>query len=228
MAWQETLLLLWNYIIYNLFPRVWEMFITPWKHVETLWAVLPLILILVLIHLYFGRHKTEQLGWNSAFGNSISLLWICVILVKLFFTQHSLHDVSVDPLVFQKSILLGLLLIWVFVQLVFNFFHTIPKRFAFVLSSADSVYILAYILISIIAGRIMVDKHGVLAAVVLFCVMVGILEFIKYITPGSARAERILKKREQKKEQRKFAKKNARKKKFKKIIQKIGLFKQKV
>ncbi|MBW2987658.1 hypothetical protein KY336_03860 [Candidatus Woesearchaeota archaeon] len=191
-----------EYLIGTLFPLVWELLSRPWLHIDTLWMILPLILILVLIHLYFGRYRKEELGWNSAFGNSVSLLWICVILGRDIVQRHGFETLYSEFLtnhfVMSDVILVSILTVWVIVLLFMNYFHVLPKKIAFIVSSSDSVYILAYVIISLVVGNFIVDKHVILAAVVVFVLLTAVLELIKIITPMSRGSLTSVKKKKKK------------------------------
>lgn len=197
----------------------WEILITPWLHAETLWMILPLVLILVLIHLYFGRYRTEELGWNSAFSNSISLLWICVIIL------HSLHgEYGFSGMLggegLANLVIVGVLVIWVALMLVFNFFHVLPKKAAFTVSSSDFVYVLAYIIIAVVVGNIAVtNASAILAGILLFVVMVAVLQLMKRLVPLSKSSKKTMKKREKKNKRKKAGKKAAKTRKINKIIE---------
>jgi hypothetical protein len=187
----------------------WKIFIRPWTSPETLWLVLPLVLILLLIHLYFGRHRTEELGWNSAFGNSISLLWVCVILFRFLFSEYKWAAVFFESKPMKSLIIIGVLTLWVLLLLAFNFFHVMPKRLAFVLSSSDSLYILAYIIISVIIGDFALNMKTLIAAIILFIIMLAALQLIKHLIPMTQSAKQVKKARKEKKKKEKAGKKAA-------------------
>lgn len=214
-----------EYVLDNLVPLVGEIFIRPWLHIDTLWMILPLILILILINLYFGRYRTAKLGWGSAFSNSISLLWVCIILGRLLIERHGLEVLYstflTSHLVMKDVILVGILTVWVLVLLYLNYFHIIPRRFAFIISSFDAVYILAYVIISLVIGNFVINVHTVIAAVILFILMFLALQAIKLVTPMSRSALRAVKKKAKKEKRKKAAKKAARTRKARGFIDDI-------
>ena len=129
---------------------------TPLDNPEILPNVLPLILGAVVMELYFGKHKKESLGWNTATGNAI--LWISTGL-SLYFTpglgQLELYAVY------------GLLSTGLFV-LYMDFFHKWPSTVAFVISSSAIVYTLAYTLVIIIRTGMPMELATYQAAVLFF------------------------------------------------------------
>ncbi|MBD3310737.1 hypothetical protein GF351_05970 [Candidatus Woesearchaeota archaeon] len=194
----------------------WEIFIHPWTLRRSLWMILPLMLILVFIHLYFGRHRSEELGWNSAFSNSISLLWICMILSRFLFENYSWSEMLSEPQAMKSLIIIGILVSWVLVLLVLNYFHVMPKRLAFMLSSSDSVYVMAYIVISVIVDGFPLDQKTLIASLALFVIMLSVLQVIKHIIPMTRSAKQVLREREKRDKKEKAGKKAAETRKLKK------------
>ena len=166
-----------SYIFQELIPRLLELFTDPWLHRESLWIILSTIFIAVLIEMYFGRYKSEELGWNTAFSNSISLFWVGVILLRVIFAENNIVMILSDPVLIKKLIIIGIFLFWIFLLLFFNFFHILPKRFAFLISSATFINPLAYVLIAIILGDFPLDGTTSLAAFFLFNLTNNLLYF---------------------------------------------------
>ncbi len=204
----------------EVFKFMWKILITPWLSSDGLWAILPLVLILIFINFYFGRNRAEELGWNSAFGNTISLLWVCVILWKFLITNHTSVEIFSHPLV-RDFILLSILSLWVILLSVFNFFHVLPRKFAFIISSSYSLYILGYIVISFVIGGVVITKTSLLGAIILFFLMFLLLQFIKWMVPIDPTDKPVLEKRKKKKNRKKGAKKAAKTRKRKNIFRKI-------
>ena len=193
---------------------VWRLFITPWTNYDVLWLILPLVLILLLIHIYFGRHRAEELGWNSAFGNSISLFWICIILFRFLFQKYDLVDLTTNTIFLKNFAIVTILSFWVILLMGFNFYHKLPKKFAYLISSSDSLYVLAYVVISIVMGEINVTNKVFAGAIILFIILILALQALRFFIPMSkgSKISKALKKKNKRK------KKMARKIKSKKSI----------
>ena len=41
--------------------------------------------VTLIMTLYFGRHRDEELGWNTAFGNSLTLLFVSIDLFRYIY-----------------------------------------------------------------------------------------------------------------------------------------------
>lgn len=210
--------LAYHYLVNEFFPLIGRIFITPWLSINTLWTILPLILILILIHFYFGRYRTEELGWNSAFSNTISLFWVCIILLRFLFEKYGWYALftAADFEITKNYILVGFLTLWVILLFIFNFFHIWPKKFAFIISSADSVYISAYIVISLIVGEFPINIQTLAASIIIFSILLLLLNLLKRLVPMARGAKIALAKKKKKKKRQKAAKKAAQTRKEKK------------
>lgn len=199
---------MYNYI-FDILKLVWKLFINPLKNYHTIWLVIPLILILITIHFYFGRYRSEELGWNSAFGNSISLFWICIILWKYLHDKYDITILIHDQYTIKYLFLISFLSVWVIMLLIFNFFHLVSRKLAFIISSADSIYILAYIIISIIMTDFVLNYELLFASIILFILMILLFDGIKILIPMTKNARQVLKNKKKKDKRKKAAKKAA-------------------
>lgn len=211
--------MIWQYAI-NYLLLAWDIFINPLQNSSTLWIVLPLILILLLIHIYFGRYPTENISWSTAFSNTISLLWVCIILFNYFISRYTITEILANPSLIEGMSLILVLTVCVILLMVINFYHLFPPKFMFLVSSYDSVYVLAYIVISLVTG-FHLNKHVLISAGILFVILLILLQIIKKIIPKSAQSRRIETLHQHKKERKKAAKKAARTKKWNKIADAI-------
>ncbi|MBI2499670.1 hypothetical protein HYV88_05500 [Candidatus Woesearchaeota archaeon] len=208
------------YLEEDLIPRFLKIIITPWLHKEALWLVIPLIVILFFIEAYFGRNKTEQIGWNTAFGNAVSLFWISVLLFK-FLVENNLVNQTFYYTQLKGLILVGILLTWSLILLVSDYFHALSKKIAFLISSVIPVNVTAYIFISIIVGKIPIDKTTILASILLFIVTILFFTLFKLMISPSQTAERIIEKKKRKERLIRARKKEERRKKIQELKSKI-------
>lgn len=210
-----------QYITNELVPRFTEIIITPWLHKETLWMVIPLILILFLIQAYFGRYKTEQLGWNTAFGNTVSLFWVTVLLTK-FLVESTPTEGLLQGHSLRGFILIAVLFTWTLLLLVSDYFHTLPRRIAFFLSSTIPINIIAYIFIVLIVGEISLDRTTILASFIfIICISIFFSLFRSLIEPSDYARKKIEEKHDLK-IQEKNRRKQARKEKIESYKEKIS------
>jgi len=164
--------------------RLVELIRAPLDHSDLLWITLPLIITLILMELYFGRYRDEELGWNTAVGNSLILVFVSMDLFR--FLWNSTPEPTIIKVIwlnFTKSLLiffLGLGSLWL---LIADFFHFIPKKVAFFLSSSLTIKLIAYITIVIVYTDIPIDLATFFASIMLFLLLLGIFRVIQFFEP---------------------------------------------
>ena len=208
MNWETYL----EYVKNEVIPRFSEILITPWMNKETLWMVIPLILIMFFIQAYYGRNKTEDLGWDTAFGNAVSLFWVSILLFKFMIENTSPIELF-ESGALRSLILIGILFAWTLLLLVSDYFHALPKRVAFLLSSDIPINATAYIFIVLIIGNIPLDTTTLLAGLFFLLYIAIFFRLFRTIIKPSETAQRTLSKRHKKKLQEKQIKRERRKEK---------------
>ncbi len=209
-----------TYLDHELLPRFAQIVITPWLNKELLWMVIPLILIIFLVQAYFGRNRTEELGWNTAFGNAISLFWISVILAR-FVIESTPLDQLLQGKAVKSLILIAVLFFWTVLLIVSDFFHALPKKVAFFLSSEIPINITAYLFIVLIAGNIPLDKTTLLAGITLLVYAIIFFALFRTIITPSEVAKRVLNFRRNKKREEKQRRKEQRREKVQQWKEKV-------
>jgi len=137
---------------------VLEFFRAPVEHPEILPSILPIVGGLIVIELYFGKHKQETLGWNTSVGNAV--IWVTTGL-NLYLTEQ-----MTQPELYATYTLIGLGLLVGYK----NFFHQWSSSVAFFISSSGIVYTLAYILVVMVKTDLVPDQQTLEAAAVFFVV----------------------------------------------------------
>ena len=117
--------------------RFIELLFAPLKNTEMLWLLVPIIINMLVLEFYFSRYKEEELGWNTAFGNSLVLIFVAVMLAKYLYTNELLGDS------FKLAVVSGVLIIG-FILTTIDFFHLVPRHIAFGISSKLPINFLSY------------------------------------------------------------------------------------
>ncbi len=183
-----------SYAHNTLFPRIADLILAPAEHPDMLWTLGPMIIALVLMQLYFGRNKAEALGWNTAFGNSIALVFISVSLLRGLFISSG----NADIFVFLNSMLalsdikilivLGLFAYGLLLATI-SFFHWIPESVAFFIMNGISINMTAYVAIVIVnSDNIPLDWHTVFAGVLIFLAVYVVSMAFRFFVPASVQA----------------------------------------
>ena len=141
----------------QLVQEIVEMFIlTPFENPEIVPTILPLVAGAVVIELYFGKHKTEELGWNTSVGNAV--IWVTTGLT-LYMTET-----LTTPETHATFSLIGLGLLIGYM----DFFHKWSETMAFMISSSGVIYTLAYILVVLVKTDLALTRSTFEAAAAFF------------------------------------------------------------
>lgn len=189
------IVVLFTTILPTFFVRFWELASAPLRFPEVQWIVLPLLVTLILLEVYFFRNTDEELGWNTAVANGLVLLFIGIDLtrhlfdyvtpIQVFQTLATVAKEGGEVGVFMVPLFLlgyGLLLVIV------TFFHLLPKTVAYKLANHAPINFLAYIAAIAVysekAGNpIALDGYTVFAATALFTIIMFLI-FMVQRTPG--------------------------------------------
>ncbi|MDY6778267.1 MAG: hypothetical protein SVU32_06365, partial [Candidatus Nanohaloarchaea archaeon] len=136
--------------------HMYEILVFPLNNPEVVPSLIPILVGLVVLEIYFGRHVYEELGWNTALGNATMLVTTALTLIhdlKLWKTPY-----SNESYVAYTIIIVGLIIV------ILNFYHIWPKEIAFGVSSALIMYTLAYLTIALTYGDIFVTEETIVAA----------------------------------------------------------------
>ena len=185
-----------DYFKTTLIPRFLEIVRVPYDHHEVLWAIAPLVITLFLVQIYFGRHRQEELGWESAYGNSVVLIFVVVDLVRYLIQRYGFYAViQFGNEAFYKLVIVAVIF-FVAISLFFiDFFHSLSKRISFFLSSALFIVFVAYLAIVSIYSDIIFDRHTAITAILFFVALYTFFAFFRWLVPPSPEAELYLEQR---------------------------------
>lgn len=110
----------------------------PFTNPELLWQIAPIFFLWLLMEFYFGTHKKEKLGWNTALGNGISLFWIIVSSMQYMFANYE------TAFSWDRFIVILLITIYAIFISVISFKHTFSSKVTYILSSPTPVYFFAF------------------------------------------------------------------------------------
>lgn len=155
---------------------------------ETLWILLPMVITFFLIELYFKRYRKETLGWESAVGNSLVLFFVAITLFSYLDRNNLLFGVSsLSPEIFSialaKSIITFFILLESILLILLDFFHLMPKKFAFGVSSSMIINIIGIMCVLLVYSDLPLDIVTILAILFLIAVLILILNLIIPLIP---------------------------------------------
>ncbi|HLE06896.1 MAG TPA: CPBP family intramembrane glutamic endopeptidase, partial [Candidatus Nanoarchaeia archaeon] len=193
-----------NFIFREVLPNLWILISAPFTNPQMMWIVTPLLISMTLMQLYFARHRNEELGWNTAFGNSISLIFVSINLLQYLFNQFSWSVFNIFNPITNKVYLVMIMGLLSFIQLLINYYHLIPKKIAFFINSSIPTNLTAYISIIIIYTAIPFKLGTLTAGLVLLSVLIFFFNKLKKLIPMSKEAEDYIIKQEERAERRRL------------------------
>ena len=156
--------------------RIFTIVKSPITNPDMLWLLIPLIASLILLEFYFGRYKEEELGWNTAFGNSLALIFISVILAKHLYDHQLIYNME------KTSVVAALLGLGIILALL-DFYHALPKEFAFKLSAKLPIDFIAFAAIVLVFTSIPANWITAAAFLAILAGLVIIIGIIHKISP---------------------------------------------
>ena len=157
--------------------RSFDIIKAPLAESNMLWILGPMIIAMLLMSFYFGRYKAEELGWNTAFGNSLVLIFASVDLLRYLFNHGGLFSFSMQNALVFAVIAQGILLTFL------NFFHLLPKSIAFGISSGMTVNIVVLFVIILIYSQLPLDYITAITCAILAAAIIGIISIIQILQP---------------------------------------------
>lgn len=163
-------------LLINSYERATFILSQPLHNENLLWILVPLFLTLILMELYFGRYKKEELGWNTAFGNSLILIFVSANLINHLIN----NNLWADPV---KTGVIITLLILGFTLTLLDYFHALPEKLAFTVSSKFPISFIAFLAILFVYIDIPLDIITLIALGLIFIVAYIIISIVHFLTP---------------------------------------------
>lgn len=168
----------------------------PLVHSKMLWAALPLVIATVFITLYFGKYKKEELGWNTAFGNTMVFLFISISIVQyLYYSSGEGNWNNIFGNEFYLTLTLGLMGAALALMLI-TYYHLLPKKVAFFLFSSPPVNVSVYVILAMVYSQVPADEITLIAAVMLFILIFGLLKILQMLESMAGKPEGLSLQRE--------------------------------
>jgi hypothetical protein len=170
--------------------RAMELVYAPLDHQNMLWTAIPLFIATLFMTLYFGRYKKEELGWNTAFGNTMVFLFVAISIIREMYNQGG---GTFDSLFASElyTILSISLMVGGFLLMFFTYFHLLPKKLAFFLFSAPPINVTVYVVMTIVYADVIPDYLTALAGIVLLILILILAKIIQIFIRLIGLEERI-------------------------------------
>jgi len=184
----------------SIWPRFLHIVLAWYDHPDMLWTIIPLLAATTLMVLYFGRYKTEKLGWNTAFGNTISLFFVIASLAQGLILKYTPSDFF-DPaaaylIVFDQPlyqlIFLSILGLEAVLLMNVNYYHRLPEWLSFYISSTIPMNGLSLLAILVIKGDVPLDRITIYTAIFFFFVFWASFTLLKWYVKPSRAAKAVI------------------------------------
>ena len=172
-----------SFIQFELTPRFAELVQAPFAFPDMVWMTLPLLVSTVFMQVYFGRYKSEKVGWNTALSNALVLIFVGIDSIRFLISSFGFPGILVPAALLKLGAVL-LVLLYGLLLSIFDFFHKIPMKVAFIISSPATVNILAYLNLAVIYSSIPIDLVTIIAGAVLFVILFVVFHIIRWVTPS--------------------------------------------
>ncbi len=159
--------------------RTQELIFAPLNNQDMLWSAIPLLIATLFMILYFARYKKEELGWNTAFGNTMIFVFVAIGIIREMYEQgNNVGNLINNELYLLLSIGLtgcGVMLMF------FTYFHLLPKRFAFFMLSAPPINVSAYVVMAMVYADVEPGLITVLSATVLLVLILVLGKILSFV-----------------------------------------------
>ncbi len=177
--------------------RLMELLKAPLTEPKMLWMAVPLVIATLFITLYFGKYRKEELGWNTAFGNTMVFLFVSLdIIQEMYYDANgvgSWNNLLANP--FHLTMTIALIAVAMFLMLV-TYYHLLPKRLAFFMFSAPPINVTVYVLMTMVYTEVPADYITLGAAILLFLLISIFLKIIRILEEKAGQPEGFTTKKE--------------------------------
>ena len=189
---------IWQYLTTVVLPRIQDLVITAYHDEEILWAVVPVLINLFLIQIYFGRNKEEIIGFDTAYANSIVVIFVGAGLIKYMQETYALQAFLVPETdAFVKAIFVGVVLVLAFILALITLFHAVSQKFAAFITNAVVISFITLISIVIVHSSVQLDRDTLASGMIFFLAFYSFWRIFRLIIPSSTHAEEVLEQRKE-------------------------------
>lgn len=155
------------------FLSVWvavkEILSAPFRGAHLWWQLTPIFLLWIVLEIYFARYKHEELGWNTALGNAITLFWIGVSSMQQLF----LRKIG-EAFLWGNAAMVFLIIAYASFVAYISFGHKLGARTTYILAYPTIIYYLSFFAVIWGYKALEVNKYIIIAFVLLFFLVWGV------------------------------------------------------
>lgn len=164
----------------NILSGFKEIFSAPLRDLSILWFLTPLVLFWLILEIYFGRFKSEKLGWNTALGYGLSMFWIVIISFKTMF-ENNFELFSIGKLLFVIFVAAYSIFI-----ISISFTHRLKEKIFFLFTSPTIVYYLFGVTLLLIGDLLKINFWVFIDLIILYIIILILEIILKKIIPAAS------------------------------------------
>jgi len=160
--------------------RVMELILAPINNQEMLWIAIPLFITTLFMTLYFGRYRSEEVGWDTLFGNTMIFLFIAIDMIKRMYAE----DGGTLASLLENRFYLALTLMLMgasLVLMIISYFRLVSKRFANLFFSIETMHVSVYAIMSIVYAGVAADWITLAAVLVFLALIIIVVKIIRLL-----------------------------------------------
>ncbi|MBT3262619.1 hypothetical protein HN992_01740 [Candidatus Woesearchaeota archaeon] len=193
MSFVDGLLAFKEYFVSVVLPRFMEMVIVTIRRKETLEILIPLLITMFLVQIYFGRNKDESISWDSAYGNCIVLLFVTAHLATFVYNEFGLTGFEAfGTVAFYKTMTALAVAVVAFSLMFIDFFHTVDEKFSFFLSSSIFLSVFSFVAVVLVYSNIPFDGDTMVTSLFILLFVSTFFKVFRLAIPGSSSAQRYI------------------------------------
>lgn len=167
----------------SVWDRALDIIAQPSAHKDMLIVLLPLLATLLVMQIYFSRYRKEELGWGSALGNSIVLIFVGTSLITYLIRNSLFYFTAKTPVSLIKTIIVFVVMLEGVTLAITNFFHATSKKIAYLLSSVLFLNFIAIISVIIVYSDVPLDFITLLSSILIFFILCLFFKIIQMLIP---------------------------------------------
>lgn len=123
----------------------------------------------IATELYYGEYKREHFGFSSALTGAMSLVWVSLVALRIFLFSGESVIFSPDVFILFLFVAYGVIMVLI------SFTHTVSEAFLYKIAAPSLLYFCSFVAIFIGEKGIAVDRFILLALIIFFVVVRGVL-----------------------------------------------------
>jgi hypothetical protein len=174
--YQEVFIIAVQEILTGILPALGEIATAPLLKPSLFWQLGPILCIWILVEIYFGTHKKEKLGWNTALTNGISLFWIIISAMQHIFSEEGLFS-------WDKFLIILMFALYAIFVIVISFNHKFKASITFVFASPTPLFYFSAIVLLFAHGLLTLSWSMISAIALLFIILLVTITLLKKLLP---------------------------------------------